>query len=174
MTIHNEQGTKCFQAFNKFLVLLDTFFKIPRTYTLSHINDDTDTISRNDSERRLFLLMSCLGLCLEFGLAILIGILISLQQNQVFTINSKMEDILSDVPVIQKLAVIFGDGTTLFLVMNKSLELETIKTHKFTYDKRGIFAYSEINHIQTLIGSPENPNYIHDSNFNSKKILGKP
>ena len=173
MITDNQQETKCFQAFNKFLVLLDTFFKIPRTYTLSHINDDTDTISRSDSERRLCLLFWWLGLCLDFGLAILIGILITLEQNQIVRISSEMEKITSNVPLVQKLAVIFGDGTTLFLVMNKSLELETVKTHKFTYDKCGFFAYDEINHIQTLVGSPGKLNYIHDSDFNSKKITGR-
>ena len=83
MIADNQQGTKCFQAFNTFLELLDAFFKIPRTYTLSHNNDDTDTISRAHSEQRLCLLISCLGLCLDFGLTILIGILIMLEQNQI-------------------------------------------------------------------------------------------
>ena len=131
MTSDNQPKGKCFQAFKKILVLLDTFFKIPRIYTLSHINDDTDTISRADSERRLCLLFWCLGLFLNFGLAILIGILFSLQQNQIVPIRSEMEEMLSNIPVVQKLAVIFGDGTTLFLAMNKSLELIILKIHKF-------------------------------------------
>ena len=172
MTTDNQQVRKCFQVLKTILQKLDNFFKIPRTYTLSHINDDTDTISRAESERRLCLLMGCLGLCLDFGLAILIVILISLEQNQLVPIRSEMEKLSSNVPVVQKLAVIFGDGTTLFLVMNRSLELETVKTHKFTYDKCGFFAYDEINHIQTLVGSPGKLNYIHDSDFNSKKITG--
>ena len=172
MTSDNQQETKCLQTFKKILVILENFSKIPRIFTLSHINDNTDTISRADSEKRLFLLFWCLGLCLNLGLAILIGILFSLQQNEIVLIGSEMEEVSSDVPVVQKLAVIFGDGTTLFLAMNKSLELNVLKTHKFNYDNCGFFAYDEPNHIQTLVGSSGKLNYIHDSNFNSKKIQG--
>ena len=172
MTSDNQPERKCFQVFKKILVLLDTFFKIPRTYNLSHINDDTDTISRADSERRLCLLFWWLGLFLNFGLAILIGIFFSLQKNQILPNRSEIEEISSDIPVVQKLAVIFGDGTTLFLAMNKSLDLNVLKTHKFNYDNCGFFAYDDHNHIQTLVGSSGKLNYIHDSNFNSKKIQG--
>ena len=172
MTSDNQPKGKCFQAFKKILVLLDTFFKIPRIYTLSHINDDTDTISRADSERRLCLLFWCLGLFLNFGLAILIGILFYLHQNQIVPITSDVEEMSSNIPVVQKLAVIFGDGTTLFFALNKSLELIILKTHKFNYDNCGFFAYDGPNHIQTLVGSSGKLNYIHDSNFNSKKIQG--
>ena len=172
LTTDNLQESKCFKAFKKILVILDSFFKIPRTYTLSHINDDTDTISRADSERRLCWLMWCFGLCLDFGLAILIVILISFEQNKVLSTVTENENMSPDVSVVQKLVVMFGDGMTLFFAMNKSLELEVVKTHKFTFDKCGFFAYDEINHIQTLVGSPGNLNLIHDPNFNSKRIRG--
>ena len=102
MTTDNQQVRKCFQVLKTILLKLDTFFKIPRTYTLSHINDDTDTISRAESERRLCLLMGCLGLCLDFGLAILIVILISLEQNQLVPIRSEMEKLSSKKETVNK------------------------------------------------------------------------
>ena len=111
------------------------------------------------------------GKVAHFGLAIFIGIFFSLQQNQILPNRSEIEEISSDVPVVQKLAVIFGDGTTLFLAMNKTLNLNVLRTHRFHYDNCGFFAYDHPNHIQTLVGSSGKLNYIHDSNFNSKKIL---
>ena len=164
---------RCLQAFNKLLILLNDFSRVPRTYKLSHINDNTDVIPKAESEKRVIWLICVLGFCLHLGLAIVISVLISLEQNQVLQEGIEMAKLVSDVLVVQKLAVIFGDGTTLFLAVNKSLELKVLKTHKFNYDNCGFFAYDEINHIQTLVGSSENLNYIHDSDFNSKKIQGK-
>ena len=163
---------KCYQSLIRFLKLLNTFFQLPRTYQLSHVNDDTDVISRSDSDRRVVLLIWFLGFCLNVGMTILISILISIINNDTLNLSNNLLQNKSKVPVVQKLVVLFGDGTTLFLAMNKMLELKIVKTHKFNFDKCGFFAYDESGHIQTLVGSPGKLNYIHDSNFNSKKIVG--
>ena len=55
---------------------------------------------------------------------------------------------LESLPVVQKLVVVFGDGTTLMFGMNKSFELDIVQYHKFNYDKKGYW-------------------------FNSKKVPGK-
>ena len=165
-------GKVWYQSLIRFLKLLNTFFQLPRAYQLSHVNDDTDVISRSDSERRVFLLIWFLGFCLNLGMTVLISILISIINNDTVNLSNDISQNESDIPVLQKLVVIFGDGTTLFLAMTKKLELKIVKTHKFNFDKCGFFAYDEVDHIQTLVGSPGNLNYIHDSNFNSKKIIG--
>ena len=103
-------------------------------------------------------------------MTLLITILISLMDND--ALNLSNQPLQNDLPVLQKLVVIFGDGTALFLAMNTMLELKILKTHRFNFDKCGFFAYDAIDHIQTLVGSPGTLNYIHDSNFNSKKIIG--
>ena len=168
----HHDGKVWYQSLIRILKLLNTFFQLPRTYQLSHVNDDTDIISRSDSDRRVFLLIWFLGFCLNLGMTILISILISLINNDALNLSNNLLQNKSDMPVLQKLAVIFGDGTTLFLAMNKMLELKIVKTHKFNFDKCGFFAYDEVDHIQTLVGSPGRWNYIHDSNFNSKNIIG--
>ena len=165
-------GKVWYQSLIRFLKLLNTFFQLPRTYQLSHVNDDTDIISRSDSDRRVFLLIWFLGFCLDLGMTILISILISIINNDALDLRNNLLQNNSDVPVVKKLVVIFGDGTTLLLAMTKSLELEIVKTHRFNFDKCGFFAYDHVDHIQTLVGSPGKLNYIHDSNFNSKKIIG--
>lgn len=164
---------QCLQAFNKLLTLLNDFSRVPRTYKLTHINDNTDVIPKSQSEKRVIWLICVLGFCLHLGLAIVISILISITENPVFSMKTQTEKLVSEVAVLHKLVVIFGDGTTLFLAMNMNLELKVLKTHKFNYDHCGFFAYDEPNHIQTLVGSSENLNYIHDSDFNSIKIQGK-
>ena len=75
-------------------------------------------------------------------------------------------------PVVQKLVVIFGDGTAFFLVMYKNLELAIVQDQKFNFDERGFFAYDQINHVQTLVGDPFDLNYMHYSKFHYKKIPG--
>ena len=164
---------RCLQAFNKLLILLNDFSRVPRTYKLSHINDNTDVIPKAESEKRVIWLICVLGVCLHLGLAVMISILILITESPVFSMKTPTEKLVPDVAVLQKLVVIFGDGTTLFLAMNMNLEVEVLKTHKFNYDHCGFFAYDEPNHIQTLVGSSENLNYIHDSGYNSKKIQGK-
>ena len=163
---------KCLQAFNKLLTLLNDLCRVPRTYKLTHINDDTDVIPKSQSEKRVIWLICVVGVCLHVGLAVVISIMISITENPGFSMKDPTEKLASDVAVLQKLVVIFGDGTTLFLAMNMNLELDVLKTHNFNYDNCGFFAYDEPNHIQTLVGSSEKLNYIHDSNFNSKKIQG--
>ena len=164
---------KCLQAFNKLLTLLNDLCRVPRTYKLTHINDDTDVIPKSQSEKRVIWLICVLGVCLHLGLAVMISILILITESPVFSMKTPTEKLVPDVAVLQKLVVIFGDGTTLFLAMNMNLEVEVLKTHKFNYDHCGFFAYDEPNHIQTLVGSSENLNYIHDSDFKSEKIQGK-
>ena len=56
--------------------------------------------------------------------------------------------------------------------MDKSLELKITNTWKYSYDKRGFFAFATEDSIQTLVGSQGKPNYVHDFKFNSKKIKG--
>ena len=158
-------------SLKKFIKLLNIFFQIRATYKLSHVNDNTDIISRSESERRVFLLIWFLGFCLNLGMTILISILITLINNDT-TKNLSNYPLQNDMPVLQKLAVIFGDGATLFLAMNTNQELQIVKMHRFNFDKCGFFAYGNVDHIQTLVGSPGKLNYIHDSNFNSKKIIG--
>ena len=158
-------------SLKKFIKLLNIFFQIRSTYKLSHVNDNTDLISRSESERRVFLLIWFLGFCLNLGMTILISILITLINNDT-TKNLSNYPLQNDMPVLQKLAVIFGDGATLFLAMNTNQELQIVKTHRFNFDKCGFFAYDNVDHIQTLVGTPGKLNYIHDSNFNSKKIIG--
>ena len=163
-------GKGWYHSLRKFLKLLNIFFQIRATYKLSHVNDNTDVISRSESERRVFLLIWFLGFCLNLGMTVLISILITLIDND--TLNLSNYPLQDDMPVLQKLAVIFGDGATLFLAMNTNQELQIVKMHRFNFDKCGFFAYGNVDHIQTLVGSPGNLNYIHDSNFNSKKIIG--
>ena len=43
---------QCLQAFYKLLTALNDFSKVPRTYKLSHINDDTDVIPKAESSRK--------------------------------------------------------------------------------------------------------------------------
>ena len=77
-----------------------------------------------------------------------------------------MPDQESDsLPVVQKLVVVFGDGTTLMLAMNKSFELNIVQHHKFNYDEKGFFAFDQI-------GSQGKLNFMHDYRFNSKKVPG--
>ena len=69
-------------------------------------------------------------------------------------------------------SVIYDDGYSLFLAMDKSLELEITNTWKYSYDKCGFFAFATEDSIQTLVGSHGKQNYVHDFKFNSKKIKG--
>ena len=163
-------GKGWYQSLKKFMKLVNIFFQIRATYKLSHVNDNTDVISRSESERRVFLLIWFLGFCLNLGMTVLISILITLIDNDTQQLGNY--PLQNDVPVLQKLVVIFGDGTTSFLAMNTNLELQIVKTHRFNFDKCGFFAYDNVDHIQTLVGTPGKLNYIHDSNFNSKKIIG--
>ena len=111
-----------------------------------------------------------LGFCLNFGITILICVMISIEGSH--TTYQLTNFLQNNVPVLQKLVVIFGDGTALFIAMNKRLQFHILKKHKFNFDQCGFFAFDAVDHIQTLVGSPGKLNYIHDSDFNSKKIIG--
>ena len=109
-------------------------------------------------------------------LFIIIGISILSLSFMKFSLKTQMimpDHELKGLPVVQKLVVVFGDGTTLMLAMKKSFEFNIIQYHKFNYDKNGFFAFDQIDHIQTLVGSAGKLNYMHDYRFNSKKIPGK-
>ena len=159
---------------NRIFEYLDILFNVPRTYILRHVNDDSDIISRADSEKRIFWLFFILGFALNLGGSFVIYIFMIFEDEptnyEIIETESGKE--LFGSPVLQELVLILGDGTSLFLYMNKSLHLKITKTHKFNYDPFGFFAYYQNDHIQTLIGNQMKPNYIHDLNFNSKKIFG--
>ena len=159
---------------HRFFTAFNECFTFPRTYIFTHVNINTDLISRVDSEKRVFWLMSFLAFLLSFTIAILVSIIFSLFMKSSVKPQMTMPDHeLEGLPVVQKLVVVLGDGTTLMLAMNKSLELNIVEYHKFNYDKNGFFAYDQIDHIQTLVGSPGKLNLMHDYRFNSKKIPGK-
>ena len=160
---------KCFEYLN-------ILFKVPRSYILRHVNDDSDVISRAESERRIFWLFFMLGFALNLVGCLLIFLFMILKAGPAkyeFIETESGKDIFnSALPVIQKLVLILGDGTSLFLYMNQNLHLKISKSHKLDYDPHGFFAYHQNDRIQTLIGSKGKPNSIYDSNFNSNKIFG--
>ena len=151
-----------------FFNCLDKLFTVPK-YKLRHVIDDTDVISRAESEKRIFWIIFILGLLLNLGTCFLISIFISLNKE----IQLKTYDEERLMPVLQKLVLILSDGTALFLYMTKSLELKIAQIHNFDYDRCGFFAYYQHGHIQTLVGNTYELNYIYDSNFDSKAIRGK-
>ena len=160
------------RGLHRFFTVFNECFTFPRTYILAHVNINTDLISRDDSEKRVFWLLSFIA----FLLSIIIGISILSLSFMKFSLKTQMimpDHELKGLPVVQKLVVVFGDGTTLMLAMNKSFEFNIIQYHKFNYDKNGFFAFDQIDHIQTLVGSQGKLNLIHDYWFNSKKVPGK-
>lgn len=154
---------------------LDELFKVPRTYNLSHVNDDTDIISREESEKRIVWIIFIFGIFLNFGVSLVVFILFLLNveapKHEIMKHEANTSE--STLPVLQQLGLILGDGTALFMYMDKSLAMKIIKTHKFNYDPFGFFIFHENDHFQTLVGTPGQLNYIHDLKFNSKKLFGK-
>ena len=61
-----------------FFNFLDKLFKVPRSYKLNHVNDDSDVISKAESETRIFCIIFVLGLFLNLGGSFVISILINL------------------------------------------------------------------------------------------------
>ena len=159
-----------------FFNFLDKLFKVPRSYKLNHVNDDSDVISKAESETRIFWIIFVLGLFLNLGGSFVISILINLTKEspRYEIIETEYGEQISNnpLPVLQNLVLILADGRSLFFYIDKILDLRIMKTHKFSYDHCGFFAYNQIDHIQTLVGTQGKLNFIHDSNFNSKKILG--
>ena len=160
--------------FFKFITFFNKCFTCPRTYIFTHVNINADLISKEDSEKRVIWLLTIFAFLLDLTFSILIITLSLYSSND----SSKYEILTSNTelevwPVVQKLVVIFGDGTSIFLVMYKSLELAIIQDLKFNFNKTlGFFAYDQINHIQTLVGDPNDLNYMHYSKFYYKKIPG--
>ena len=157
----------CYNA-QTFFNCLDKLFTVPK-YKLRHVIDDTDVISRAESEKRIFWIIFIFGLLLNLGTCFIISIFISL--NKEIQLMTYDEERL--MPVLKKLVLILSDGTAFFLYMTKSIKLKITQIHKFDYDRCGFFAYYQNGHIQTLVGNPYKLNYIHDSNFDSKAIQGK-
>ena len=158
-----------FHGLFRFLTVFNECCSIRRTYILNHVNINTDLISKEDSEKRVIWLLTIFAFfqCLTFSILIITSSL-SLKIHEMSMSNTELEV----WPVVQKLVVIFGDGTTFFLVMNKSMELAIVQDQKFNFDARGFFAYDQINHIQTLVGNPYALNYMHYSKSHYKKISG--
>ena len=170
----NENDKQYLQGLHRFFTVFNDCFTFPRTYIFTHVNINTDLISRDDSEKRVFWLMSFVAFLLSFTIAILVSTIFSLLMKSSVKPQLTMPDQeLEILPVVQKLVVVFGDGTTLMFGMNKSFELDIVQYHKFNYDKKGFFAFDQIDHIQTLVGSQGKLNLIHDYWFNSKKVPGK-
>ena len=170
-TFYKFNGFK--QIFFKFITFFNKCFTCPRTYIFTHVNINADLISKEDSGKRVIWLLTIFAFLLDLTFSILIITLSLYSSNdsskyEILTSNTELEVL----PVVQKLVVIFGDGTSLFLVMNKSLELAIIQDQKFNFDKSGFFAYDQINHIQTLVGNPYALNYMHYSKFHYKEIAG--
>ena len=119
---------------NRIFEYLDILFNVPRTYILRHVNDDSDIISRADSEKRIFWLFFILGFALNLGGSFVIYIFMIFEDEptkyEIIETESGKE--LFGSPVLQELVLILGDGTSLFLYMNKSLHLKITKTHKFS------------------------------------------
>ena len=156
---------------HRFLTVFNECCTLRRAYTLTHVNINTDLISKEDSEKRVIWLLTIFAFLQSFTFSILVlRSSLPLKNYEINTPKSNTE--LEILPVVQKLVVIFGDGTSLFLVMNKSLELAIIQDQKFNFDKSGFFAYDQINHIQTLVGNPYALNYMHYSKFHYKEIAG--
>ena len=154
----------------RFFTVFNEFFKLPKTY-MFHVNINTDLISKEDSDKRVIWLLTFFALFQSLIFSILVVTLLRSLKNY----STEVKIITYDtevLPVVQKLVIIFGDGTSFFMVMYKSLELAIIQDQKFNFDERGFFAYDQINHIQTLVGNPYSLNYMHYSKFNYKKILG--
>ena len=163
------------QILFKFIKVFNECFTFPRTYIFTHVNINTDLISKEDSEKRVFWLLTFFAFFQSLTCSILVIILFLSSKNystkyEIITHNTEKEVL----PVVQKLVVIFGDGTSIFLVMYKSLELAIIQDQKFNFNYNySFFAYDQINYIQTLVGNPNASNIMHYSKFYYKKIPGK-
>ena len=171
--IDKSDGKK--QIFFKFIAFFNECFTFPRTYIFTHVNINADLIFKEDSEKRVIWLLTIFAFLLDLTFSILIITLSLYSSND----SSKYEILTSNTelevwPVVQKLVVIFGDGTSIFLVMYKSLELAIIQDQKFNFNYNySFFAYDQINYIQTLVGNPNASNIMHYSKFYYKKIPGK-
>ena len=150
---------------------INFLFSIPKAYILSHINDNENLLTKSESVNRIICLMSTLCTFLSFGLCFLIGFLMLISSRRYET-TYPMQKVLPNHPAHQYLQVIYGDGYSLILQMTLSLDLKIIRTNKYNYDPCGFFAFTSKDNLQTLVGSPGKSNYIHDFNFNSKRIPG--
>ena len=109
---------------------LDELFKVPRTYNLSHVNDDTDVISRADSEKRIVWINFIIGFFLNFGVSLVVFILFLLNAPKHEIMKHEANTSESTLPVLQQFGLVLGDGIALFMLMDKSLDLKIIKTLK--------------------------------------------
>ena len=154
-----------------FYTLFNECFTLPRT-KMFHVNINTDLISKEGSEKRVIWLLTSFALFQILTFSILVITLLRSLKNNLEDKTIMYDTELDIWPVVQKLVVIFGDGTAFFLVMYKNLELAIVQDQKFNFDERGFFAYDQINHFQTLVGNPFDLNYMHYSKFHYKKIPG--
>ena len=152
-----------------YINLINNFFT--PLNTSSHIDDNSNVITKEDSFNRIIWLTIIFEALLFCGLCFLIFLVFFISSTE-YQERYEIEEITSKHPTQQYMQVIYGDGYSLILQMDKNLDFKIVKTNKYNYDQCGFFAFPSNYYLQTIVGSPGKLNYIHDFHFNSKKISG--
>ena len=80
------------RGLHSFFTVFNECFTFPRTYIFTHVNINTDVISRSDSEKRVFRLMSFVAFLLSFTIAIIVSIVFSLFMKSSIDIQMTMRN----------------------------------------------------------------------------------
>ena len=154
-----------------YINLANNFFTVPRAYIASHINDNSNVVTKEDSLNRIIWLTIMFEAFLCCGLCFLIFLVFFISSTE-YQERYEIDKTTSKHPTQQYMQVIYGDGYSLILQMDKNFDLKIVKTNKYNYNQCGFFAFPSNDNLQTIVGSPGKLNYIHDFHFNSKKISG--